>query len=486
MTHRITTFTTALSLGGLLFFLSLIFSVPGARALTSSDHGVGYTSSTGWWLGTYSLDDGTRGFCLQAGRPSPVGHPADYVEGDQLGWFSPAQSAQLAYISRNWAATDDRLTAAAGQIATWMVAGMNDQTPDFYAARAGADAAGVLDRANAMVAESSREASLGVTATADVRLSDQGPSSVRVELMVDRLSGPHELAPSTHTGRLDLTGATFEDGSTSATIENGVDVPILPTGDEQTVSVSATAVFAALPYGDRIRVAVSHDDVQSLLVAVPASAAAHAGGEGTVVSPLPFQPTVRTVTSATDAQPGATISDHLVVDIEKGEGLLPHWGLRLDPQVDDASDAVGALLPVEAVVESSLLGPFADEIVAAPAAPADAPVVCTVEVLVSGPGEYDTPECTLAAPGYYVWVEKIDPSRTPADQGGTRMRPWQSTFGIASEITRVTAPVPAATPAMLAKTGIDPVGAAWAGGVALAAGASAIILGSRRPRVRAS
>jgi hypothetical protein len=488
MTHRITTITTALSLGGLLFFLSLVFGVPGAQALTSSGHGVGYTSNTGWWLGSYSLDDGSRGFCLQAGRPSPVGHPSDYVEGDQLGWFSPAQSAQLAYISRNWAGTDDRGTAAAGQIATWMVAGMNEKTPDFYAARAGADAAAVLARARAMVAESGQEASLGVTAAADVQLSEQGPSAVKVELTVDRLSGPVTPASSTHTGRLDLTGATFEDGSTSATVGNGVDLPIVPTGDEPTVSVSVTAVFSALPYGDRIRVAVSRDDAQALLVAVPASAAAQAGGERRGISPLPFQPTVRTVTSATDAQPGAAITDHLVVEVEKADGLLPHWGLRLPERDGDTPESEVAPIPVEAVVASSLLGPFADEIVSAPTVPADAPVVCTVEILVSGPGEYDTPACTLTARGFYVWVEKIDPARTPADQGGSRMRPWQAAFGVASEVTHVTAPVAPAAPAALAATGLelDLAGVAWAAGAALAVGTAAVVLGTRRRRLGVS
>jgi hypothetical protein len=139
-------------------------------------------------------------------------------------------------------------------------------------------------------------------------------------------------------------------------------------------------------------------------------------------------------------------------------------------------------------VASSLLGPFADEIVSAPTVPAHAPVVCTVEILVSGPGEYDTPACTLSAPGFYVWVEKIDPARTPADQGGSRMRPWQSAFGVASEVTHVTAPAPPAAPAALAATGLelDLGGAAWAAGTALAAGTAAVVLGTRRRRLGVS
>ncbi|WP_431278077.1 hypothetical protein [Leifsonia poae] len=482
MTHRITTFTTAVALGGLLFFLSVIVGTPGAHALAANGHGVGFRSSTGWWLGSYSLDDGTRGFCLQAGRPSPVGHPSDYVEGDQLGWFTPEQSARLAYISRNWAATDDPVTAAAGQIATWMVSGMNDKTPEFYAERAGAQAEEVLARARSMVDESSRDASLGVDAAAVVSLSDQGPSHVRVDLTVQRLSGADVLAPSTHTGRLDLVGATFSDGSTSASVSNGMDVVIVPTGIEPTVSVLATAVFSALPYGPRVRVAVSPDNAQALLVAVPASAAAQAGGERHGVSPLPFQPTVRTVTSAAEALPGASISDHLTVDVAQSDGLLSHWGLRSVP----AAGVAPTLAPIEAVVTSSLLGPFSDGIVPAEAAPPNAPVVCTIETTISGPGEYDTTACALPSAGFYVWVEKIDPARTPADEGGSRLRPWQSTFGVASEITRVIAPVASAAPAELARTGLDLGGGAWAGCSILAVGLASLVVSRRRRPLDAS
>ena len=244
-----------------------------------------------------------------------------------------------------------------------------------------------------------------------------------------------------------------------------------------------------MPYGDHLRVAVSRDDAQALLVAVPASAAAQAGDERSGVSPLPFQPRVETVTSAAQALPGATISDHLVVSVDKADGLLPHWGLRQGRA--DAAD--GELVPVEAVVESSLLGPFVEPIAQAQTVPDSAPVVCSVEIVVSGPGEYDTPDCVLAAAGYYVWVEHIDPARTPADEGGSRMLPWHSAFGVASEVTRVTAPGPAAdvapkaVPPTLAATGANIAGGLWAGelwaaGAVLTAGAGLLFTASRRRR----
>jgi hypothetical protein len=476
MTHRITSFVTAFALGALLILFSALHGATTANALAANGHGVGYTSSSGWYLGSYALDDGSRGFCLQAGRPSPAGHDSDYVDGETLGWFTPEQSAQLAYISRTWAATDDRLTAAAGQIATWMVSGLNGQGPEFYAARAGGDADAVLARARSMAEEAAREGSRGVTATAVVDLARPGSATVRVDLTVDKLSGSVTLAPSSHEGRIELNDAVFADGSAIASAMNGVDLPVTPTGDEPTVTVSATATFTGLPYGDGIKVALARDDAQALLVAVPGTASAQATDVRSGVSPRPFQPRVTTVTSASQALPGATITDHLTVDVQPGDGLLDTWGVR-----EEGHETV----PIEAVVESSLLGPFPTEIVPAPTAPADSPVVCTVEVVVNGPGEYETPGCVLPGPGTYVWVEKIDPSRGGGDTV-TRMLPWRSTFGAASEITTVPAPAlepapptPEPAVAQLAETGIDRTGHLLAGAGVLGAGMALIALSSR-------
>ncbi|GAA1439951.1 hypothetical protein [Leifsonia poae] len=488
MTHRLTSAATTFALLALLVFLSVVAPAARADALTANGHGPGYFSSDGWWLGTYTLDDGSQGFCLNAGRESPVGFGADVVEGETLGWFTPEKSAQLAYISRSWAGTSDRTTAAAGQLATWMIAGLNGKTPESYAARAGADAAKVLARAKSMITETQRQASRAVRATTTVELADAAAGRARVELVVDRLTGTEMIAPRTHSATVELVGAVFDDGTTSATVSNGVDLSITPTGTEQTVSVTAAAAFGELPYGDRLRVAVPRGDAQSLLIAVPATAKASAEAEVTGVSPLPFQPVVRTVTSAAEATPGAAVSDHLTVEVEQGDGLLPTWGVWSS---DDGMQPVGA------IVESTLLGPFPEEIEPAPTAPDGAPVVCTVELAISGPGEYDTEPCTVSEPGNYVWVERIEPERTPADQGGSRLRAWQSTFGVASEITQVVAPaapvapeapeVPAPAPApavaALAATGTDvpvPVVAAAAASVIGGSAALVVALKTRR------
>ncbi len=195
MTHRITTLITSFAVAGLLFFFSAIHLATGAQALSANGHGPGYLSADGWWLGTYSLDDGSRGFCLQAGKKSPTGHEIDLVAGSTLDWYSPEQAAKLAFISRSWAGTSDRGTAAAGQLATWMVAGLDNATAASYAARAGADAATVLSWAHSMVAESGTLGSRSVEADGVVELADDGAGRFRVELTVDRLTGGAEVLP---------------------------------------------------------------------------------------------------------------------------------------------------------------------------------------------------------------------------------------------------------------------------------------------------
>lgn len=486
MTNRMTHLITSIALAGLAVFLSVVNGVATAspaRALAGVGHGPGYLSSDGWWLGTYRLDDGTQGFCLNAGKESPTGHVLDYRDGASLGWYTPEQSARLAYVSRTWAGTGDRLTAAAGQVATWLIAGLGGHTAEEVAARAEGDAAAVLARARQMADEAERLASTGVHADLVMELAETGAGRLRVELTVDRLGGTEQLAPGAHAAHVTLEGATFDDGSSVADVRTGTDIPVHPTGTDPTVSVSADATLESLPYGSAITVAVPRDDAQAVLVATPATAEAHGEASASGPSPLPFQPRVETVTSAATAAPGAVIADRLTVSVDAGDGLLPSWGVRRSED---------GLAPVEAVVESTLHGPFADPVHQAPAVPEGAPQVCVVETVVTGPGEYDTPGCELPDAGYYVWTERIDPSRTPSDQGGGRIREWQSAFGIASEVTVARAPVVTtptpATPvvvrtARLADTGASDVllPASLAGAIALI-GMALVLLGRRRPR----
>ena len=402
MTQRPFTLITAVSLVGLAVLLgvlqSLLAAAAPARALAGDGHGPGYLSSDGWWLGAYHFDDGALGFCLNPGKVAPVGLQYSYADPAGMGWWTPEQSAVFAYIARTWAGSGDRLTAGAGQLATWMYAGMSDVDAQNHAGRAGADTDAVYARALQMLAEAKGRGSTGVRAATVVELADTGPGRVRVELAVDRLAGPELLPAGAHPVQVRLQGATFSDGTASKSVSSGTDVAIASTGTDPSVSVSATATASDLPYGNRVTVALPAVDAQAVLIAKPSTASAGASVDVAGPSPLPFQPRVETQTTAPESHPGAEIADRLTVAVHEGEGLLPTWGVR---------STTDGFAPVPAVVESTLHGPFADPIVEAELPPAGSPTVCTVETAVHGVGEYTTPSCVIPSDGYYVWTDRI-------------------------------------------------------------------------------
>ena len=413
-------------------------AVPPAQALTAVAHGIGYSShGDGRWLGSYRLDDGRLGFCIDVGLAAPPGHA--YAPVDDAG-RSPDDRARLAYISREWAGSDDPDTAAAGQLATWSITGLGGHDLSWYAARAG-DRAGIVEaRARQMLAQtdSASGASRSVTAAAHVALGDDGSGTVRVDLRADFVAtGPAPVPPGSRTGAVDLEGATFADGSTTAQVADGVETPIRATGTAPSVHVHARATFAGLPYGDALDVVGDAGASQGLILGRPADARAEAQVDATAPSPLPFAPRVETRASRAVAAAGDAISDSLHVTADPAPGstrVTDGWGTTRGPD--------GSLRPIPVTVRSRLLGPFPEQV--GPErddAPADAPEVCRVTTLVDhGPGDYSTPPCTLPGGGFYTWVTSISPDDTSVADGRSRVLPWRSTFGSSLETTQVPHP----------------------------------------------
>lgn len=488
----LTALTTLIATIGLL----LAGAAP-ATATVSTGHGVGHLAENGVsWLGSYRLDDGSYVFCLEAGKSAPTGHDYRFVDAASLGTFAPDDLARLAYISRTSASSSDAIEASAGQLATWSIAGLDGRTAEYYAERAGASAQAVLDRSRRLLetADGPLGASRSVSgAVALTPADEQGRLTVTSNLAVDFLStGSTVLAPGLHSGTMTLSGAVFDDGRSERTVSNGETLSVTTTGASASSIVTADVRYDGLPFGSAFTAGLAGDTVQRVLVAGSGSTSGSATITATVPSTKRFQPVVTTQTSASTASAGDSISDELTVSASTDVGrddLLPGWGLYRPATPPPAGSVPAAdengMLPVPVVVESSLLGPFADAVVPAAEVPADAPVVCTVDVLVeTGPGTYRTAECTLPGAGFYVWVERIVGSRTPVEQGGARILPWQSPFGTASEVTFVApestpvapiapaAPEAPAAPAALAQTGSG-------GSIALLTTAgSALLLGS--------
>ncbi len=465
---------------GLCLTAGIVLSsgAPAAQAVVATGHGIGHTWAVDGasWIGSYQLADGTMVFCLQAGKSAPVGHDYEIHDARGLASYSNDDAALLAFISRTWADTTDATAAAAAQLATWSITGLNGRSPEVYAARANGSSGTVLNQTAAVLdaAIGAGGASRSVTAAVQLTMPDEasGQLTVTADLEVDFLAtGPTVLAAGSHTGMLELTGAVFADGSSRMAVGNAVSSSVTATGTSPIGEVSATVLFEDLPYGSDFRIGQAGPDVQKVLLTGPGSATGSAAVSVTVPSDLPFQPQVVTATSASTAESGAMISDELILSTRAGAGVLDDWGVY--PSADDPL----TMLPVPVTVESTLLGPFTEPIVLSPEIPENSPVVCALEVVAEGgPGTYRTGECALPGPGYYVWVERIVPSRTPVQAGGDRILPWQSDFGTASEITFVATPVvpvAPADPAMLAETGLSEsgmIGGSLLGALLLVAG----------------
>ncbi|WP_162924988.1 hypothetical protein [Mycetocola zhujimingii] len=413
----------------------LFFAAPPASAVPVTGRAFGYYSSEngGFWLGSWRLADGTLAFCVNTERGTPNGAEFSYADGAALGWYSPDDAARLAYISRSWAGSTDPTTAAAGQIATWTLTGLGSHTQEELAAKAGADAASVLELARRMLDEAEMSASRSVGAALELS-RDGDRSRVTAVLTADTVAAGPVVAPAgAHEGTMTLSGATFADGSTTASVHNGVPIRVRVTAGSAVADVAASVHFDGLPYGNALTMAVSSGAAQNLLTAGSASASATATVSTPLPSDLPFQPVVSTRTSAAVADEGAGISDTVIIAVEPTASTLAEWPVVGPPG--------GPFTTVPLTVRSRLLGPFAEQIVPAEHPPADAPVVCEVtRVITTGPGEYVTPSCTLAGPGHYVWVESISPTDTAPAEGGARILPWTSPFGVATEITTVNAP----------------------------------------------
>jgi hypothetical protein len=196
--------------------------------------------------------------------------------------------------------------------------------------------------------------------------------------------------------------------------------------------------------------------VQSLLIAPLTRASGHATVRVQRPNPAPFQPRVVTKASSAIAAPGEAVHDTLHVDVEPLKEGASAWGVY-------GPDG-GPYTPIPVTVRSRLLGPFGAAPAEADQPPAGAAVVCEVTTVIDdGPGEYTTPDCTLPAGGYYVWVESIRPDDTPAPDAA-RVLPWTSRFGVADETVMAQSPAEATrdTPAQpqLAETGSDTTPAA--------------------------
>ncbi|WP_336992423.1 hypothetical protein [Leucobacter sp. VD1] len=369
----------------LLMLVSGFFFAPTpAQAATL---GVGYGNED-LWLGSFSSHD-RQAYCMDLDALPPYGstqHPELQTTLDSL---SDAELARLNYVMGRWGESQDPNVTAAVQMYVWDVADHGN-----YTSRGGD--AHFLTRVPAGV-QSTVLANLNAMREAAAANAVANPSVSMSISMSDQYDGQLTITanPASATGVVTLTGGTFREGSTSATLGAGthqiVGTPPEAAPDYQ---ITASITAPALGYGAGVDLFYTPGEQRILGTASfePLSAVAKSP-----VIPLDFQPVIETVVDAKFVQAGDVFTDKLTVSVTK------HSWIKVNGT------------PVPVLAEGTLYGPFEAQPAEASAPPEGAPVLGTETLTLTHPGNYVSPG-TLTAPesGFYTWVWKIDKGK----QGG--------------------------------------------------------------------
>ncbi|WP_248700385.1 LPXTG cell wall anchor domain-containing protein [Microbacterium azadirachtae] len=196
-------------------------------------------------------------------------------------------------------------------------------------------------------------------------------------------------APASLTGKVTLTGGTFEDGTTQKILGAG-DYPVIgtPPPGAPEYRIGASITTDAVGYGAGVDLFYTPGAQRILGTATFAPLTATA--ESPAI-PLDFQPVIETQVSSKFVQAGTPFTDQLTVTVTKHSWITVNGS------------------PVPVLAEGTLYGPFDAQPAEANAPPGGAPVLGTESLTLTHPGAYVSPG-TLVAPssGFYTWVWSID------------------------------------------------------------------------------
>lgn len=434
--------------------LSMVVGVSYFGAAAFAATGVGHHAGHTWdgdgtsFIGSYAFDDSTFGYCMDAayGPPTFFSYTNQVVTSFQREdgiWLDSNDMGRLAYLMSTYGDTANDIQASAMALNVWRITGMDGHDDSWYAARANGNAAAVIALADDMMADANANATTGVTATVNIVYDDPTGQTATIwsDIEVDYISGASDqIADGSHVGTLTITGGVFEStGTNTASITNGEELTIIPDRRGATIQVNGSVSYSNLPYGTALVVGFPDGNPpsrQRVLFGAGSNAVAVTGTGSSVAmaSDTAFQIQTATQTSLDEAEVGDMVEDEIVVTVEATtENPDAEWGVY--------DDGNGNLEPIPVTIRSTFWrdnsgGPITQQ----PTVPADADNVCEVQITVTAPGTYTTPPCEIEVTGYHVWTERIDPNDTPVLEGGNKVLPWSSEYGIATEITFVPFP----------------------------------------------
>lgn len=374
----------------------MLAAAPAAPAFAATT-GAGYSGITpyGGYLGNYIAPDGTRVYCIDSGLEWPSGSTNG---GTVVGSFATSWGAVLSgtvirklnYAMLTWGQTADPTNAAA--VSAYVYA----YTSNF--ARTNGASRGVgLHYINGNAA---------VAAAYDVvwRQSEAayaGPQDARARVSITMANSwdgsvTVRTVPASAMGTLTLDGAVVAGSrSTSIAVRDGSVIPIrgVPGDTAESYSIRATGSFSAAIGAQENIVLYSTGSQQRTIRGAYTGSISLSASDLVEDIPLRFSPVVGTAVASVLVADGASFIDTVTASVAAESA---EW----------RSDSAGNHVPV--IASGTLYGPFAQRPDVADHAPAEAPVVGTELLTLTGPGQYRS-SGTLTAPsaGYYTWVWEI-------------------------------------------------------------------------------
>ncbi len=368
-----------------LVAVSVLVGVPQAWA---GSHGVGYETSSGYFIGAYNTDvDGRQAYCIDIGAGSPFGQTSGPQTVSALDGLSRRSLAELNYVLAQWGQSSDANVTSAVALFVWSVA-----DPEVYASNGGqehyllrapaAQRPAIAANLAMMRAEAAANAVADPALSLSLSMESQRSGTVTVSATPASLAGPAQL-----------TGAMFGDGASTRTLSVG-SYPLTGTPGDGVPSyqVGASMSVDGAGLGARVDLYVTPGS-QRLIAAVAASGSGLSASAQTPVIELDFQPQITTQVASRFVTQGATFVDRLTVAVSHGTWIA----------------VGGAPILIQAV--GTLYGPFDAQPTEAASPPAGAPVVGTASLTLDGAGSYVSPgNLRASASGFYVWVWRIDKS----------------------------------------------------------------------------
>ncbi len=363
-----------------------ITTVPPAQA---SALGPGFHGGGPLFVGAFIAEaDGSQVYCMDLAADPPLKFTSAPVTVNTLdrhpgGSVNPTDLAMLNYVLSRWGQSTDPEITAAVQMFTWSVA-----DPETAASRGG-DAymllaipaqhhAAVLHNLGLMRATAATHHAVDPSMNASISMTTQYAGQLTLS-----------ATPDTLEADVSLTNAVFANGSRTQKLTPGT-YPITgtPADGAPQYQISASASSPGTGLGAKIN-----------LYATPGQQRLLGGGANTPLSAsasspmidLDFQPVITTQVASRFIQVGDTFADNLDVSVTAGTWTILN----------------GNRIPLTAV--GTLYGPFDEQPTENTAPPADAPVVGTEEVVLTGARTYASPGSLKASTsGFYTWVWEIN------------------------------------------------------------------------------